>query len=160
MSGRDIALVDGDVGVRLEQAGALFREYADSLPFDLGFQDFEQELARLPGPYAPPLGRLLLALVDEEPVGCVAIRPLADTTAELKRLYVRPAGRGIGAGRTLAQAAVEAAGALGYTRIVLDTAPGMDAAVGLYRSLGFVEIPAYRLNPVPGATYLELTLRP
>ena len=90
----------------------------------------------------------------------MAVRPLADATAELKRLYVRPAGRGLGVGRALAEAAVDAARALGYARIVLDTVPGMDAAVGLYRSLGFVEIPAYRFNPVPGATYLELTLRP
>jgi ribosomal protein S18 acetylase RimI-like enzyme len=143
----------------LAAARALFEEYAASLPFDLGFQGFAAELAALPGAYAPPNGRLLLALLDGAPVGCVALRRHDAHTAELKRLYVRAEARGAGAGRALVEAALAAARAAGYERVVLDTAPGMEAARALYRSLGFAEVGAYRYNPLPGAAFLELSLR-
>ncbi len=138
----------------------LFLEYAGSLGFDLCFQGFGEELAGLPGGYAPPEGCLLLALVEGCPAGCVAIRPLAPGVAELKRLYVRLAHRGRGAGRALARAALEHARRAGYSRVRLDTVPGMKAAQALYRSLGFRDIPPYTQNPIPGALFFELSLDP
>jgi putative acetyltransferase len=144
---------------RLGDVRTLFEEYAASLPFDLDFQGFADELAGLPGAYAPPRGRLLLALDGGSAVGCVALRPVDGQTAELKRLYVRPRARGTGAGRRLTESAVAAARAAGYERIVLDTVPGMEAAQALYRSLGFADTAPYRFNPVDGASFLELRLR-
>ena len=146
-----------------EQVGAarlLFREYADALGFDLCFQDFEQELASLPGDYAPPTGRLLLAVEDSKPVGCVALRALDVGVCEMKRLYVRPRQRGRGIGRKLAETAISAAHESGYRLMRLDTVPWMTEAIRLYESLGFHDIPAYRPNPIPGARYLELKLGP
>jgi putative acetyltransferase len=143
----------------MEQVRVLFREYADSLGFDLCFQSFEQELAGLPGPYAPPSGCLLLATVGEEPAGCVALKKLADGVCEMKRLYVRSQHRGTGLGRTLAEQIIREARGLGYQVLRLDTVPSvMGKAVALYRSLGFRDIPAYYLNPVPGAVFMELRL--
>jgi GNAT superfamily N-acetyltransferase len=133
---------------------ALFRQYAASLPFSLDFQDFDLELAGLPGAYAPPRGALLLA----RGAGCVGLRPLDETTCELKRLYVEPSARGSGLGRRLAEAAILEARRLGYARMRLDTVAGMDAALALYEQLGFREIPPYRANPVVGARFLELEL--
>ncbi len=138
----------------------LFREYADALGFDLCFQDFEHELACLPGDYAPPSGRLLLAMEDSDPVGCVALRGLDSVVCEMKRLYVRPGHRGRGTGRQLAEAVIKAAREFGYSKMRLDTVPWMTEAVRLYESLGFHDIPAYRPNPIPGARYLELRLDP
>lgn len=141
----------------LEQVRGLFREDAASLGFDLCFQGFEQELAGLPGRYAPPSGRLLLAEVGGQLAGCVALKQLADGVCEMKRLYVRPRHRGAGLGRVLATRIIGEARQIGYQAIRLDTVPSvMEGAVALYRSLGFVEVRAYCLNPVPGALFMEL----
>ena len=141
-------------------ARQLFREYADSLGFDLDFQDFETELATLPGEYKPPMGALLLARQAGDVLGCVALRRLDDATCEMKRLYVRPDGRSAGVGRALAEAAITAGARAGYRRMWLDTVPSMAAARALYRSLGFREIGPYRFNPIPGTSFLELELEP
>lgn len=143
-----------------ERVVGLFREYADSLGFDLCFQDFETELATLPGKYAPPGGRLLLACNGDHAVGCVALRPIDRERCEMKRLYVRPAMRGSGLGRTLAERICEEARAAGYRQICLDTLPSMQAAVGLYTDLGFVPVAPYVFNPLPGALFLGRALWP
>ena len=152
-------IVDGHGEEELPAVRRLFDEYADSLDVDLGFQDFERALRELPGDYAPPSGRLLLALDCDDAAGCVALRQYAPGVCEMKRLYVRPAYRGTGLGRRLAEAIVEAGRDAGYGVMRLDTLPTMGTARGLYRSLGFEEIEAYRFNPVHGTTYFELRLR-
>ena len=137
---------------------ALFREYQTSLGIDLGFQGFEAELAGLPGRYAPPAGRLLLGRCEEEASGCVALQALNEHECEMKRLYVRPWCRGSGLGRMLVTRVIEEARWIGYGRMCLDTLPSMGRAILLYESLGFVDIAAYRYNPVPGTRYLALDL--
>ncbi len=140
-------------------ARTLFEEYAASIGIDLCFQGFSEELKGLPGKYAPPDGGLFIATVNDQPAGCVALRPLeAPLVAELKRLYVRPTGRGLGLGLALTQKAIQRAREAGYRTIRLDTLPTMVDAQRLYRRLGFKEITAYRFNPVPGVTYMELEL--
>jgi putative acetyltransferase len=140
----------------------IFREYADGLGVDLCFQQFDQELAGLPGEYAPPRGALLLARVDGELAGCCALRPLdaADypNAAEMKRLYVRGRFRGLGLGRRLAEATLDAARQAGYACVLLDTLDDMEAARALYVELGFEEIPPYYHNPIAGAHYLKAQL--
>jgi ribosomal protein S18 acetylase RimI-like enzyme len=143
----------------IEMARSLFREYAGGLEVDLCFQNFDEELATLPGRYAPPDGRLLLAWGGAEASGCVALRRFEEAIGEMKRLYVRPAWRGTGLGRALAKAVIAEARLAGYTKLRLDTLSTMTTAQRLYRALGFHEIPAYRDNPVHGTSYMELTLR-
>ena len=140
----------------------LFRDYADGLGVDLGFQGFAEELATLPGEYAPPAGELLLARApDGAALGCVGLRPLEGAgLCEMKRLYVRPAGRGLGLGKALVAAIIAAAEARGYREMKLDTLPMMAAALALYRGFGFVEVAAYYGNPVPGTRYLSKRLPP
>ena len=142
----------------IERARSLFREYETSLGVDLCFQGFEQELAGLPGAYAPPSGRLLLAVDGDRPAGCIALRPLGADGCEMKRLYVRPEFRGRRVGRLLAERLLAEARAIGYARLRLDTLPSMKEAIPLYRSLGFAEIAPYYANPVPGALFMELAL--
>ena len=146
----------------LDATRAIFRDYAQSLGIDLCFQNFEAELATLPGEYAPTQGALLLALVDGEVAGCGALRPLAEAdyanACEMKRLYVRPAYRKFGLGRLLAQALLDRGRQAGYSTLLLDTLDDMEAARGLYASLGFEEIPPYYFNPIPGAHYLKANL--
>jgi GNAT superfamily N-acetyltransferase len=136
----------------------LFREYAAGLGFDLGFQGFEAELATLPGDYSPPGGALLLAREGRLLAGCVALRRFDEGTCEMKRLFVRGDHRGKGIGRILAEAVIERARRMGYSRMRLDTVPSMQEAFVMYRSLGFRPIAPYRHNPIEGATFLELTL--
>ncbi len=142
----------------LAHVRALLREYEVELGIDLCFQGFEQEPDSLPGDYAPPPGALLLAEVEGAVAGCVALRPLDAETCEMKRLYARPAFRGRGVGRTLAEAVIAEARRVGYTRMRLDTLPVMTEAQALYGRLGFTDIAPYRDNPVPGARYMELSL--
>jgi putative acetyltransferase len=140
--------------------GSLVREYVDSLPFVLDFQDVQSELATLAEEYGPPGGRALLVELDGTPVGCAAIKPFEPPAiAELKRMYVRPAARGRGLGRALAVAALEAAAELDYELVRLDTVAELEVAAALYRELGFVEIGPYRHNPLPTARFYEVALR-
>jgi len=179
-----VVLLTPDETHEMEAVRAIFRDYAASLAIDLGFQNFEEELAELPGEYADPRGALLLALVDPAHIedaagrdtptlvrpggavahvaGCCALRPLdsADyaNAAEMKRLYVRPGFRGLGLGRQLAEAILDAARGAGYSCVLLDTLDDMESARALYEDLGFVEVPPYYHNPVAGAHYLKVDL--
>ena len=139
-------------------ARTLFLEYADDLGVDLCFQDFQQELDGLPGAYAPPDGRLLLAFDGEPAIGCVTVRKLDAGICEMKRLYVKPAYRDKGLGRNLAEAIIAEARAIGYERMRLDSLTSLREAGALYQSLGFVEIPPYRYNPLVNAVFMELDL--
>jgi len=136
----------------------LFREYADSLGVSLDFQGFDEELATLPGAYAPPAGRLLLARSGTDIAGCVGLRPLDADRGEMKRLYLRPHFRGTGLGRRLAEAVIAEARAAGYRSVVLDSLASMSEARALYDRLGFRAIPAYYDNPLPGVLYAALDL--
>jgi ribosomal protein S18 acetylase RimI-like enzyme len=140
------------------QARELFREYAAESQVDLCFQNFAAELAGLPGAYKPPEGRLLLSMHKEQLAGCVALREFGDGICEMKRLYVRPAFRGLGVGRMLARRVIDDAVAIGYARMRLDTLTRMQAAVALYESLGFRRIDPYRPNPLEDVIYFELAL--
>jgi ribosomal protein S18 acetylase RimI-like enzyme len=157
--GAGIEIVAATTPAEIETVRELFREYQARLGVDLCFQGFADELAGLPGAYAPPRGRLWIARRGEEAIGCVGLRPVSGgEDAEMKRLYVRPAARGVGLGRRLAEELVAAARRVGYRRMVLDTLPSMTAARALYASLGFAPIPAYVFNPIEGTLYLGLDL--
>ena len=158
----DIQLVIPVDAESLEITRGIFREYVGSLDIDQRFQDIEEELAALPGEYAPPHGHLLLAFVDGELAGCGALRALTDVdyanSCEMKRLYVRPAFRRFGLGRLLAQALFDEARSVGYSTMLLDTLDDMGAARGLYASLGFEEIAPYYYSPIAGSHYLKAEL--
>jgi len=144
---------------QIGQARELFLEYAQSLGFSLCFQNFDKELAELPGDYAPPEGRLLLAEYENQLAACVALHKLEPGICEMKRLYLRPQLRGKGIGRALAQRIIAEARQIGYHCMRLDTVePVMRDAVAMYRKLGFKEIAPYRPNPIAGAMYMELEL--
>lgn len=151
-------LVQATAPAELAAVRELFAEYAAGVGAPCCFAGFERELAGLPGEYAPPAGRLLLALDGDHPAGCVGLRPLDASTAEIKRLYLRAAYRGTGLGRQLAQTVIDAARAAGYTRVMLDTLPKMQEALALYQSMGFVETAPYLAQPTPGARCFELRL--
>ena len=142
----------------IEAVRVLFREYQAALGVDLSFQGFAEEVESLPGAYAPPHGRLLLATSGGSIAGCVALRPVSDETSEMKRLYVRPAFRSSGLGRELVDRVIAEAREIGSTRIVLDTLPTMAGAQRLYERLGFRDIPPYRHNPIAGTRFLGLDL--
>lgn len=154
----DVLITEARFPEDAETVRTLFREYADGLGVDLAFQDFERELADLPGKYAAPSGRVLLAWRAGTPVGCVALRPHDAAVCEMKRLYLRPAARGLGLGRALVLKVCDLARGIGYARLRLDTLPSMTAARAMYRTLGFTPIAPYIFNPVPGTEYLELDL--
>jgi putative acetyltransferase len=152
-------LIQAHTPQEIELARELFQEYAAWIEISLCFQNFAQELAGLPGDYAPPDGRLLLACVEGQIAGCVALRKIGAGTCEMKRLFLRAGFRGQGRGRTLAEAIIAEARKIGYARLRLDTLPGrMDRAIGIYRSLGFKEISAYYENPFPEVVFMELPL--
>jgi putative acetyltransferase len=142
----------------LDAVRTLFPEYANSLQVDLCFQGFEQELATLPGKYAPPQGRLLIAKQHGEAAGCVALRHYREDVCEMKRLFVRPAFRGLGLGRDLAVRIIAEAREAGYSEMVLDSLDRLHPALGLYQAMGFVETPPYYPNPLPGVVYRRLPL--
>ena len=142
----------------IDTARRLFSAYQAQLGIDLCFQGFAAELAQLPGAYAPPRGCLLLAWNAQQAVGCVALRPLDARRCEMKRLFVQPSARGLGAGRALVQHIVRQAQALGYAELLLDTLPGMAAAQALYREFGFRDVVPYGHNPLPGVRFLALAL--
>src|SRR5262245_19863982 len=145
-------------GDDLLETRALFLEYADSLEIDLCFQDFDHELANLPGDYTPPDGLLLIARIDGSTAGCIALRKLEEGTCEMKRLFVRPQFRGLKVSRALAEALIAKARMLGYARMRLDTLPSMKSAQALYQSMGFNEIPPYRHYQIEVVRFLELVL--
>lgn len=154
----DIEILDAHEGALVAEARVLFEEYRGELGIDLGFQDFDRELAELPGAYAPPGGCLLVARFEGRAAGCAAFRRFEPSVCEMKRLFVRPEYRALKIGRELAIRLVERARASGYERLVLDTLPTMESAQRLYESLGFRDAPPYRYNPVPGTRYLALDL--
>lgn len=157
-----VTLLNPSSAAEMDAVREIFREYAGTLDVDLAFQDFEAELAQLPGDYAAPRGHLLLAMVEGDIAGCCALRPLdaADypNASEMKRLYVRKAFRGFGLGRELAEAMLDQARRAGYACVLLDTLDGMESARALYTDLGFEEIPPYYHNPIAGSHYLKVDI--
>lgn len=152
-------LIQAQSPEEIRSASELFAEYASWIEISLCFQNFAKEVAELPGGYAPPSGRLFLAVEGDDVMGCVALRKIGEGVGEMKRLYVRPEFRGRGLGRTLTEKLIAEAKQIGYARLRLDTLPGkMDQAIAMYRSFGFQEIAPYYKNPVAGATFMELVL--
>jgi GNAT superfamily N-acetyltransferase len=156
---KDFSIFQAESPAQIAQARELFVEYAESLGFSLCFQNFDKELAELPGEYAAPRGRLLLCEYEGQLAGCVGLRPLDSGVCEMKRLYLRPQFRGKGLGHGLAERIIAEARQIGYRHMRLDTVePVMKDAVAMYRKLGFAEIAPYRANPIAGALYMELEL--
>jgi GNAT superfamily N-acetyltransferase len=155
-----IAIIDAAFPKDLDTVRALFREYASGLEVDLDFQDFDAEVAALPGKYARPAGRFLLAKDGDRVLGCVCLRPLSANDCEMKRLYVRAEARGHQLGRRLVERLCDEAKTAGYARMFLDTLPTMATAQQLYADLGFVPTDAYVFNPVPGTKYMVLDITP
>jgi ribosomal protein S18 acetylase RimI-like enzyme len=143
----------------IDKVASLFLEYSQSLNVDLSFQNFEDELNSLPGKYSPPDGNLILAFVNDKPVGCIALRRISEDTCEMKRLFVRDAYKGIGIGRSLITMIMDEASRLRYRYIRLDTLPTMKKAQDLYRSFGFYEIEPYVYNPIEGTIFMEFKLK-
>ena len=156
---KSLSFIQAESPAQIAQVRELFLEYAQSLGFSLCFQNFDKELASLPGDYVPPAGRLLLTEYEGKLAGCVALHKLDDDVCEMKRLYLRPLFRGKGLGRALADLIIAEARTIGYERMRLDTVePVMKDAVAMYRRLGFKEIAPYCTNPIAGALYMELLL--
>ncbi len=152
-------LVQAETSEQIETARELFREYQEWLGISLCFQNFDDEVANLPGDYRMPNGRLLIAIKDGDVVGCIALRKLTDDACEMKRLFLRPQFRGQGLGREMVQRIIDEAREIGYERMRLDTLPRwMDQAIALYEQFGFRDIPPYYDNPVAGARFMELIL--
>jgi GNAT superfamily N-acetyltransferase len=154
-----VALIQAHGEEHIGQVRKLFKEYSASLGVDLCFQNFDLELATLPGHYAPPMGSLLMAVEEGFAAGCAALTPIDKEICEMKRLYVRPKFRGRGVGKALVSAILSEAREIGYKKMRLDTLPEMKEAIALYQAFGFHPIPAYRFNPVPGALFMELNLQ-
>lgn len=154
----EINIIQAKTRKQIKDAKALFLEYAQSLDFNLSFQDFYKELASLPGDYSPPKGRLLITMKENRAAGCVALREFEGNICEMKRLYVRPEFRGFRIGKLLAERIIEEAKSIGYKKMYLDTVPSMKEAIQLYKNLRFKEIKPYRFNPQPGAIFMELYL--
>ena len=153
-----LRILQAETGKDLKFVRTIFKEYAASLDFDLDFQGFREELNSLPGQYASPGGRLLIAMYGDKPAGCIALRKLSHGVCEMKRLYIKPQFRGLGIGRALTEAIIEEAKRIQYSRMRLDTVPSMEEARALYVSLGFKEIKPYRYNPIEGSQFMELSL--
>ena len=154
-----IKIFEANTNEFIEKTKELIREYAQSLEFDLGFQDFDKEMENFPGQYALPGGCLYVALDENQPIGCVALRDLGHGICEMKRLYVKPFFRGQKVGKLLAEVVIKAARDMGYDFMRLDTIPSMKHANMLYNALGFEQIAPYRFNPLDGATFFELNLK-
>jgi putative acetyltransferase len=157
-----LQLVRPQTGAEFDELRSLLREYMQTLPSEMCFEDFDFEIANLPGDYAEPRGALVLGKIDQEPAGCCVLRPL-DTVdypnaCEMKRLYVRPQARRTGLGRLLAEAILDCARVAGYSCLLLDTLDQMESARAVYQDLGFEEIPPYYHNPIAGAHYLKVML--
>jgi len=154
-----LKIIDEFSEENLNHIRELFKEYTDSLGFDLSFQNFDKEFAELPGKYTPPEGRLLLAIYDDKTAGCVALRKFENDICEMKRLYVRKDFRRKGIGKVLSIEVINSAKEIGYSAMRLDTVPWMKQAIALYHSMEFKDIAPYRYNPIPGTVYMELKLR-
>ena len=153
-----VRVIHAETPDQIGTARSLFREYADWLAIDLSFQNFDEELAKLPGQYAPPDGRLVLALHGIETAGCVALRRFNDYACEMKRMWVRPQFRGEHTGGVLAEYVIVEARNIGYSEMLLDSLPSLTSALNLYKSLGFEVIAPYRYNPDPNAVFMRLRL--
>lgn len=155
---QNFVIREAETSVDIQTAANLFREYQMWLDVDLCFQDFESELANVETMYAQPRGIIFIANVNGEDVGVGALRPISEDRCEMKRVYVRDTARGLGIGRRIIDLLIARAADIGYASMVLDTLPKLETARGIYRSLGFTEIPAYYKNPLPGVVYLEKIL--